>query len=164
MRRATRSKPVGARKKVLLVNELQHHDNRPLAYLIFESWKAKRPPRSIRLRNICSSNRRRLIAARLDAVQEVQKIGLQVFRIVSRRHTVDAGSTILAGEPVSFLQPFQIDDMVQRGQSHPSLRSCQFSYPLPFHGQVSKAQGPLPCFPSTVLSQRGTPHPSSGSW
>jgi hypothetical protein len=41
---------------------------------------------------------------------------------------------------------------VQRGQGHPSLRSCQFSYPLPFRGQVCKAQSPLPCCPSTVLS------------
>ena len=42
-------------------------------------------------------------------------------------------------------------------QSHPSFRSCQFSYPLPFRGQVCKAQGPLPCFPPTVLSSRRPP-------
>ena len=33
----------------------------------------------------------------------------------------------------------------------------QFSYPLPFRGQVCKAQSPLPCFPSTVLSSRHPP-------
>jgi hypothetical protein len=68
MSRATRPEPIRAGKKVLLVDELQHHDNRPLAYLVFEGWKAERPARSIRLRNICSSDRRRLIAARLDAI------------------------------------------------------------------------------------------------
>ena len=86
-----------------------------------------------------------------------REIGLQVLRIVCRCHTVDAGGTILAGEPVGFLHPFQIDDVVQRGQCHPSFRSCQFSYPLPFRGQVRKAQSPLPCFPSTVLSSRRPP-------
>ena len=86
-----------------------------------------------------------------------EKIGLQVFRIVCRRHTVDAGGTILAGEPVGFLHPFQVDDVVQRGQCHPSFRSCQFSYPLPFRGQVCEAQSPLPCFPSAVLSSRRPP-------
>src|SRR5213595_896024 len=39
------------------------------------SW----PTRSIRLRNICTPDRRCLIAAGLDAVQEV---GLEVFRIL----------------------------------------------------------------------------------
>ena len=104
------------------------------------------------------THRRRFVAARLDAIQEVQEIGLQVCRIVGRRHTVDARSTILAGEPVGLLHPFQIDDVVQRGQRHSSFRSCQFSYPLSFRGQVCEAQGPLPCFPSTVLSSW---HPSS---
>src|SRR6516225_12210484 len=32
MRRATRSEPERAGKKVLLVDELQHHDNRPLKH------------------------------------------------------------------------------------------------------------------------------------
>src|SRR6516165_2259552 len=34
---------------------------------------------------------------------------------------------------------------------------ASFSYPLSFRGQVCEAQGPLPCFPSTVLS---TWHPA----
>src|ERR1700726_3039178 len=54
MRRATRPEPERAGKKVLLVDELQHHDNRPLTYLILECWKTERPERSIRLRNICA--------------------------------------------------------------------------------------------------------------
>jgi len=54
------------------------------------------------------------------------------------------------------------DDLVQRGQSHPSLRSCQFSYPLPFRGQVCKAQGPLPCFPSSGSLLAAPPIPRSG--
>ena len=90
-------------------------------------------------------------ATRLDTIQEVQEIGFQVRRIVCRRHTVDAESTILAGEPVGLFHPFQIDDVVQRRQRHSSFRSCQFSYPLSFRGQVCETQGPLPCFSSTVL-------------
>ena len=93
----------------------------------------------------------RFVATRLDAIQEVQEIGFQVFLIVGRRHTVDARSTFLAGEPVGFFHPFQIDDVVQRRQRHSSFRSCQFSYPLSFRGQVCETQGPLPCFSSTIL-------------
>jgi hypothetical protein len=48
--------------------------------------------------------------------------------------------------------------VVQRRQRHSSFRSCQFSYPLSFRGQVCETQGPLPCFSSTVLFSW---HPSS---
>src|SRR5262245_52003540 len=68
-----------------------------------------------------------------------------------------AGSTILAGEPVGFPHPIQVEDVVQRGQCHPAFRSCQFNYPLPFRGQVCETQGSLPCFPSAVLSTRRLP-------
>src|SRR5215813_4715838 len=159
MSRATRPEAVGAGKKVLLVNGLQHHDDRPLRHLILEGWKAEGPKRSgsIALGDVHPPDRRRLIAARLDALQEVRKIGLQVLLILCRRHTVDTGSTILAGEPVGFPHPLQIEDVVQRGQCHPAFCSCQFSYPLPFRGQVCKTQSSLPCCPSAVLSSRRPP-------
>ena len=151
MRRPSRPEAVGAGKKVLLVDGLQHHDDRPLGHLVLEGWKAERSTRSIRLGNICPSHRRRLIAARLDAAEEVQQVGLQVLRIFDRRHAVDARSTILAGEPPGFLHPFQVDDVVQRGKRHSALVSCQCSYPLSFRGQVCEAQGLLPCFSPTAL-------------
>src|SRR5215472_9079579 len=159
MSRATRPEAIGAGKKVLLVDGLQHHDDRSLCYLIFEGWKTEGPERfsSIALGDVHPPDRWRLVAAGLDALQEVGKIGLQVLRVLGRRHTVDTGSAILAGEPVGFPHPIQVEDVVQRGQCHPAFRSCQFSYPLPFRGQVCKAQGPLPCFPSAVLSTRRLP-------
>src|SRR5215470_10333019 len=40
MSRATRPETVGAGKKILLVDGLQHHDDRPLRHLILEGWKA----------------------------------------------------------------------------------------------------------------------------
>src|SRR5215467_5778074 len=114
MSRATRPEAVRAGEKVLFIDGLQHHDNRPLTHLIFEGWKAKGPKRSrsIRLRNIHSPNGWSLIAARLDALQEVHKIGFQVLRVLCRRHPVDARGTVLAGEPVGFLHPFRVDDVV----------------------------------------------------
>src|SRR5216684_6687219 len=69
----------------------------PLRQFVFEGRDAKRPTRTIRFRNICPPHWRRFVAAGLDAIQEIQEIGFQVFRIVGRRHTVDARSTILAG-------------------------------------------------------------------
>ena len=107
--------------------------------------------RAIRLRNVDPAHRRSDIAAGLDALQEVQQIGLQVRLVVRRRHTVDAGRSILARQPIRLLHPFQVDDMVQRGQRCPRLRPRQIGYPLSFRGQVCGAQGLLPCFLATVL-------------
>src|SRR5208337_4070600 len=59
--------------------------------------------------------------------------------------------SILARQSVRLPHPFQVDDIVKRGQSCPRLRPRQFGYPLSFRGQVRGAQGLLPCFPATVL-------------
>src|SRR5262249_42504399 len=42
-------------------------------------------------------------------------------------------------------------------EGHPAFRSCQFSYPLPFRGQVCETQSSLPCCPPAVLSSRRPP-------
>jgi hypothetical protein len=51
---------------------------------------------SIALGDVYPPYRRRVIAAWLDAFQEIRKIGLQDLRILCRRHTVDTGGTIKA--------------------------------------------------------------------
>jgi hypothetical protein len=94
---------------------------------------------------------RGVVTARLDTPQEVREIGLQVRLVVGRSHPIDARGTVLAGQPVGLLHPVQIDDVVQRAEGYPRFRPRQFGYPLPVRGQVCRAQGPLPCFASTVL-------------
>ena len=114
MRRPPRPEAKRAGQEVLLVDRLQHHDDRPLRHLVLKGRDAERPIRSIRLRNVDPAHRRGDIAAGLDALQQVQKIGLKVRFVVGRCHSVDAGRTILARQPVGFLHPFQIDDVMQR--------------------------------------------------
>src|SRR3954454_6995666 len=157
MGRATWSEAIGAGQIVLLIDGFQHHRHGSLSDLVLEGRDAERPLRTVRLQNVGPADRRCLIPARLDAIEEVTKIGLQVRLIDRRRDTVDAGSPILAGQPVGLLHPVHIDDMVQRVQrlSAPSPR--QFGYPLSFGGQVRGVQCPLPCFRSAVLSARRLP-------
>ena len=151
MRRPSRPEAKRARQKVRLVDRLQHHDDRPLCHLVFERWNAERPLRAVRLGNVDPTDRRGDVAAGLDALQEGREIGLQVRLVCRRRHAVDAGRSILARQPVRLPYPFQVDNVVKRGQNCPRLGSRQFGYPLSFRGQVCGAQGLLPCFLATVL-------------
>jgi hypothetical protein len=84
-----------------------------------------------------------VIAARLDAFQQVQQVGLEVRFVVCRRDAVDAGRAILAGEPVGLQHPVHVDDVVERVERRAPFRSRQFGYPLSFRGQVCEVQGPL---------------------
>ena len=68
-----------------------------------------------------------------------------------RRDAVDAGSAVLAGQPVGLPHPIQIDDVVERAQRRSPFRLRQIGYPWSVRGQVCRVQSPLPCFRSTVL-------------
>ena len=85
----------------------------------------------------------------LDAIQKVQKIGLQVHLVIRRRDAVDAVSTILAGQSIGLHHPIQIDDVVERAQRRPPFRPRQTGYPLSVRGQVRGVQ-----VPSHVSGQR----------
>ena len=119
MRRATRPEAIGAGQKVLLVDRLQHHDDRPLRHFVFKGRDAERPLRAVRLRDVHPAHRRRVITTGFDALQEIQQVGLQVPLVFRRRHAVDAGRPILARQPVGLLHPLQVDDVVQREQRCP---------------------------------------------
>src|SRR5215207_4224300 len=85
-----------------------------------------------------------------------------VLIATTMRHSVDAGRSILAGQPVGLLHPFQVDDVVQQEQRRLGLAPRQFGYPLSFRGQVRRVHAP-----SRVsrqwLSPHGAPLPSFGS-
>jgi hypothetical protein len=132
MRRTLWSEAVRARQEVLLVDGFQDHCDCSLRYLVFECRDAERPLRTVRLGNVGSAYRRRLVAAGFDALQEVPQVGLKVRLVFRRRHSVDARRPILAGPYVGFSHPFEVDDMLQREQHCSRLFPCQFDYPLPF--------------------------------
>src|SRR5271165_6718495 len=72
-------------------------------------------------------------------------------RVTAAQYEANLEANLLARQPVRLSHPFQVDDMVKRGQSCPRFGSRQFGYPLSFRGQVRGAQGLLPCFPATAL-------------
>ena len=81
-------------------------------------------------------HRRRDIAARFEARQQVREIGLQVRLVFVRRHAVDARRAILARQTKRLEHPFEVDQVVQRGEHPLGMLPRQFGYPLSFRGQV----------------------------
>src|SRR6266851_3105260 len=71
-----------------------------------------------------------------EAVRARPKV-LLVYRL---QHHGDRA--VLAGQLVRLLHPFQVDDVVQRGQHLSRLAPRQFGYPSPFRGQVCRAHVP----------------------
>src|SRR5208337_1119660 len=59
-------------------NHFCHHRDGALRHLVLEGWNAEHPLRAIRFWDVRPADRRRAIAAGLDAFEKVQQIGLQV--------------------------------------------------------------------------------------
>jgi hypothetical protein len=163
MGRAARPEAVGAGQKVLLVNGFQQHHDGALRHLVLEGWNAERPEfiLSARFRDVDPTDRRGVVAAGFDAAEKINQVGLQVRLVFGRRHPVDAGGAILAGQPVGFPHPVQIDDMMQRMQRRSRLQPRQFGYPLPFRGQFHRAPCPF-LFPVNGSQCVAPPFPRSG--
>src|SRR4051812_49839743 len=103
MGRATWSEAIGAGQKVLLIDGFQHHRHGSLSDLVLEGRDAERPLRTVRLQNVGPADRRCLIPARLDAIEEGTKI-CRPGRLIDRcPGTVDAGSPLPSGQPVGLL-------------------------------------------------------------
>ena len=127
------------------------------ATLSSECRDTQRPLRSISALGCSAAAPAELIAAGLDARQEVKKIGLQIGLIVLRRYPVDARRTILARQAIGLGSPFEVDQVMQRGQHPLRVAPRQSGYPLAFRGQVCRTQSSLPCFPSMGLHARRLP-------
>jgi hypothetical protein len=82
---------------------------------------------------------------------------LQIRLVVRCGHAVDARCAILARQAIGLEHPFEVDQVVQRGQHPLGMLSRQIGYPLSFRGQVCGTQSSLPCFSSMGLCARRLP-------
>jgi hypothetical protein len=113
MRRPTRPEPERAISKVLLVNGFQQENDRSLSHLVLEGGNAQGTLRAIRFRNLRTTDRRGLITAGLDPLEEIPKVLLKTDRIVLGRLPVDSDGAILARQLVCVPKPFLVEVVVQ---------------------------------------------------
>ena len=99
MRRSSGPEAVRAVLEVLLVDRFQHHDDRPLEYLILEGRNPQRPSlgRRARLGDMDPPHRRCLVRAGLGSVQQRLKVAHQVRCVVLAVLSVHAHCPVFAG-------------------------------------------------------------------
>src|SRR3990167_376080 len=130
MRRSPRPEPIRAVVKVLLVDRLQQHHDRPLEHFVLQRRNADGAGLSAgAFRDMHPSHRRRPVRPRLRAFQERPKVPLQVFLVVRRRLAVHSHRAVLARPPISLTQPCQIEVLVQGSQSLLRHLLRQLCYP-----------------------------------
>src|SRR5271166_4058776 len=138
MRRPSRAEAIRAVLEVLFVDCFQHHDDRPLEYLIREGRNPQRPSfgRGARLGDMDPPHRRRVIRPGLGSVQQRLKVAQQVGRIRFAILSVHAHRAVFAGAVERFQHPSQVDEVGQRRESHLRALSSEFCDPLLFRGHV----------------------------
>lgn len=132
VRRSSGTEAVRASQKVLFVNGLQHHRNRPLEDFVLEGRHPNRPRlrRVTPFRDIDPANRRGLVLTRLEAVQEALEILFQAFRIGRCRQAIYTWSAVFAREAVGFPQKFYVDVVGQAHEDPLAIFPRQLCYPL----------------------------------
>jgi hypothetical protein len=139
-------------QKVLLIDWLQQHDDRPLKDLILQGGNSDRASLGSRaaFRNMHTSHRRRAVRAGFRAVEQALQVSLQILFVVSRGHSVYAHRSILAGASIRFLQPVDVHQVGQRGERHLRRLLRQRCYPFLFRGHVCRISMHSSCFSKTV--------------
>jgi hypothetical protein len=127
-------KTIRTGQKVLFVNRVQHHDDRPLKHLVFKSRDPNRAGLGGRvpLWDMHPPHRRRSVRAGLGPFQQRLQVPPQVHRIVRSRLSVHARGPVVPRSQVSLVQPTEIDVVSQGGESHVRRLLRQLSYPLLF--------------------------------
>jgi hypothetical protein len=141
MRGAPRPKPVRESEKVLLVDRVQHLDDRPLKDLVLQRRDSERSQPPVRLGDEHPPRRPRPIAPRMNPGVQIAKVGLEICPVVSPRHTVDPRRGLRADRPIRRPQPIDIDMVQERGEPCFLVRLCRSAHASQVTGRAGS--GPL---------------------
>src|SRR5512132_1523706 len=86
-----------------LIDGLRYPPHRVLDDLVFQGGDAERP-RAIALRDVHSADRQRMVAPAMNAVLEVEQIGVQLLALLFPRHPIHAWRRLLPEAQIGLLQ------------------------------------------------------------
>ena len=116
--------------KVLLVDRLQQHRDRPLKDLVLEGRHADRTRTApVAFRNVHATHRWCAIRARAKSSEQRREVILEVPRVLCRRLPVHAYRCVFARAPVRLAQPLHVDGVVQRRERTFGMLPRELRYP-----------------------------------
>lgn len=113
---SSRSETVGAVEKLLFIDRLQPHRDRPFQHFVLHGGHPDGTRFRFVLRDVDSLHQRGAVRASLGAVEQTPQVRFQIFTLIGDRlviHTRGAGP---ADFPLGFSQPQQVEVMTQRRQ------------------------------------------------
>jgi hypothetical protein len=131
MRRTPRPKPVREPEEVLLVDRVQHLDERPLKDLVLQRRDPERPQSPVRLWDEHPPRRPRPVTPRMDPVVQIAKVRFEISPVVRPPHAVHPRRGLPADRPVRRPQAIDIDMVQQRRQPRLPVRSRRSAHPPP---------------------------------
>ena len=135
VRGAPWAEAIGAVKKILLVDGVKHHGDRPLEHLIFEGGNPDRAQGcACAFRDIHAPYRWGNVSARLETREQRLQVRWEVRCRGLGRLAIDPDRAIFPGTAKRFVQEGPIDVMGERGEDPLRSFSGQCCYPLEFRG------------------------------
>src|SRR5207244_227315 len=139
---APRPEPVREPEEILLVDRVQHLDNRTLDDLVLQRRDAQRPLPSIRLWDVSAPRRQRPVAPPVDALVQVLELFLKPLPVLRPRHPVHSGGRLSLQPEVGLPQQIDIDMVEQRGEPLPLVQFRGCPYTLQPGGHACPARSP----------------------
>src|SRR5271157_4458691 len=113
---ASGAKSIRESEEVLLVNRVQHLDQRALDDLVLQRGDAERALPPVGLRDIPTPRRLRPIRSPVDAAVQTLEACLQIVAVILPRHAIDARGRLAPERKVGLPELIAIDVVKERSE------------------------------------------------
>ena len=130
MRTTPRPEPVRETEEVLLIDRVQHLDNRPLQDLVLQRSDPERPKPPVCLRYEHPPSGSCPIRPSVGTRMEIQKVRLQIQPVVPPRDPIDPRGRVRADRPIRLPQTIDAHVMKERGELHLLVLARQLAHTI----------------------------------
>ena len=142
MRTASRPEPVREPEEILLVDRVQHLDQRTLDDLVLQRCDAERALPAVRLWYVVPARRLRPVGSSMNAVVKIGELAPEILAVFLPCHAVYTGRRIPLQPRVGAVKKPGIDMVEERGEPLLPIQPCSCPYTVQSRGHACPARGP----------------------
>ena len=139
---ASGAEPIRESEEILLVDRIQHLDQRALDDLVLQRGDAERALPPVRLRDEPTPRRLRPVGSSVDSAVQVLEADLEVMAVILPRYAIDARGRLALEREVGFPELIAIDVVQERGEPFLLLQPCGLPYAVQAVGRALPARRP----------------------